>query len=364
VTRAAPYLTLEEVKQRTKREQRFWVRQRWWIIYHVLLAPRTAQEIARQTDTSARTVRRVIASYNREGERSTQTPGTGGRRHAYLTLEQERAFLQPFFARAKLGEIATVEQIQRAFESEVKHVVHVSTIYRLLHRHGWRKLVPRPQHPKADPQKQAAFLKDFPAIVQAAVATRAPGDQRPVLLMAQDEGRFGRISVSRRAWVPPGIRPHTAQQIVREYLYVYAAVAPQAGKMTALILPSADTEMMNLFLSHVARTNPHSFIIMQMDQAKWHQAKDLEVPENIRLILQPPYSPDLNPVEHMWEDLREKQFPNVACSSLEQVIDRLCEGLTQLEAEPKRLRSMTYFPHFRRAAEALRWEEEARSVAA
>ncbi len=53
------------------------------------------------------------------------------------------------------------------------------------------------------------------------------------------------------------------------------------------------------------------------------------------------------PVEHLWEHLREKKFPNLACSSLEEVIDKVCEGLTQLESEPKRLRSLTYFPHFR-----------------
>jgi len=69
-------------------------------------------------------------------------------------------------------------------------------------------------------------------------------------------------------------------------------------------------------------------------------------------------------VEHLWEDLREKQFANVASDSLQELIDKLCEGLTQLEAEPKRLRSMTYFPHFRRAEKATLWEEEVSSAAA
>src|SRR5260370_6327691 len=76
-----------------------------------------------------------------------------------MSLEQERSFLQPFFARAAHGEIATAEDIQRAFEAEVKHEVHSSSIYRLLDRHGWRKLVPRPRHPKANPEEQAAFKK-------------------------------------------------------------------------------------------------------------------------------------------------------------------------------------------------------------
>src|SRR5262249_28729266 len=156
-----------KIKQQMKREPRFWVRQRWWIIYHALLAPRTAQEIARQTGVSVRTVRRVIARYNCEGERSTQTPGSGGRRYAYLTMEQERTFLQTFATRAERGELATVAQIQQAFEAEVGHRVHKRTIHRLLARHGWRKLVPRPRHPKANLEEQAAFLKNFPALVQA-----------------------------------------------------------------------------------------------------------------------------------------------------------------------------------------------------
>jgi transposase len=74
-----------------------------------------------------------------------------------MTLEQERAFLQPFVARAQRGEIATAEQIQHAFEAQVNHGVHISSIYRLLDRHGWRKLVPRPRHPKANAQEPTAF---------------------------------------------------------------------------------------------------------------------------------------------------------------------------------------------------------------
>ena len=86
---------------------------------------------------------------------------------------------------------------------------------------------------------------------------------------------------------------------------------------------------------------------MQVDQASWHLTKDLRIPDNIRLIAQPAYSPELNPVEHVWEELREKQLSNLAFASLDDVIDKVCEGLNQLEADPERLRSLTYFPHFR-----------------
>ena len=88
--------------------------------------------------------------------------------------------------------------------------------------------------------------------------------------MAEDEACFGRLSIPRRAWAPPGVRPHAPQQRIREYTYVYAAVAPAEGKMTSLILPSADTEMMNFFLEHVSKTYEKYFVVMQVDQASWH----------------------------------------------------------------------------------------------
>ncbi len=167
--------------------------------------------------------------------------------------------------------------------------------------------------------------------------------------MAEDEGRFGRVSIPRRAWAPPGVRPHAPKQMVREYTYVYAAVAPAEGKMTSLILPTANAAMMQLFLEHVSQTFAGYFIVMQVDRAGWHGAKALVVPDNIRLIAQPAYSPELNPVEHLWEELREKQLANLALPALDEVVDRVCTGLQELEADPERLRSMTYFPHFRPA---------------
>lgn len=69
-----------------------------------------------------------------------------------------------------------------------------------------------------------------------------------MLKMAEDEGRFGRVSIPRRAWAPPGVRPRAPRQIVRESTYVYAAVAPAEGKMTSLVLPTANTAMMQLAL--------------------------------------------------------------------------------------------------------------------
>ena len=117
--------------------------------------------------------------------------------------------------------------------------------------------------------------------------------------------------------------------------------------MTSLILPYANTEMMNLFLQEVAADFKDFFVIMLLDQAGWHMSKRLQIPENIRLLPQPPYSPELNPVEHVWEYLREKATPNKAFKSLDQLQDALCRYLRELEDAPEKLRSMTDFPYLR-----------------
>ena len=117
--------------------------------------------------------------------------------------------------------------------------------------------------------------------------------------------------------------------------------------MTALVLPYANTEMMNLFLSQVSQEFRNYFLIMQVDGAAWHGSKSLVVPENICLITQPAHSPELNPVEHLWEEIREHHFYNQVFDSIDMVMDKLCQGLNELISAPEKLRSMTYFPHLR-----------------
>lgn len=159
ITRAAPHLCEDEVKTRLQLDPRPLCRQRWLIIYNALVDPREASEIAKHTGTTVAMVHRVIASYNREGVTAVETVGKGGRRRQSMSLQEEKALLAPFFSRAERGEIATAGEIQRAFEEQVSHQVHKSTISRLLKRHGWRKPVPRPVHPKANPEVQEQFKK-------------------------------------------------------------------------------------------------------------------------------------------------------------------------------------------------------------
>lgn len=172
-----------------------------------------------------------------------------------------------------------------------------------------------------------------------------------MIFLVQDEARFGRITQPKRCWAPKGMRPGIPAQIVRQALYAFAAVVPKTGQMISLILPSANTEMMVLFLKQVSQQFADFFIVMQVDRAGWHRSQQLQIPENIRLIFQPPYSPEVNPVEHIWEELREKHFTNRIFSSLDDLQEHLCSALSDLSSDTDLLCSMTYFPHIRLACE-------------
>jgi transposase len=188
-------------------------------------------------------------------------------------------------------------------------------------------------------------------LIQETQHDRKPDDARPVLFLVQDEARFGRITQPKRCWAPEGMRPCIPSQIVRQALYAFAAVAPQSGSMISLIFPTANTDMMTIFLKQVSQQFAEKFIIMQVDQASWHRSQQLQIPENMRLIFQPPYSPEVNPVEHIWEYLREKHFANRIFSSLDDLQEHLCNALNDLSSHTDILRSMTYFPHIRVACE-------------
>ena len=94
-------------------------------------------------------------------------------------------------------------------------------------------------------------------------------------------------------------------RLERKYIYAFSAVSPHDGVLDSLVLPWVSAEAMSLFLAEVAQRHAAEFIVMVMDQAGWHIAGDLAVPQNMRVIFLPPYSPVLNPAEHLWESLRE-----------------------------------------------------------
>lgn len=162
--------------------------------------------------------------------------------------------------------------------------------------------------------------------------------------MFQDEARFGRMVRIKRCWAEKPHRPVVCNGYEREFLYVYGAVSPLQGQLDWMIAPKMNTEYMNQFLAQVSTQHRRDFIVMVVDGASSHSAKDLVVPENIRLLRLPPYAPELNPQEHVWDELREKEFPNRVFDNMKDVRARLEAGLPRLATNRKALRSLTAWP--------------------
>lgn len=148
--------------------------------------------------------------------------------------------------------------------------------------------------------------------------------------MFQDEAGFGRINKPKACWCAKGIRPSVPCHHIREYRYAYGAVEPVTGESFFLVMPYCNTECMNVFLRELSSRFSEDIILLCCDGAAWHKSKALKLPENIVLFHIPPYTPEMNPIEQIWKELRKRGFRNEVFATLEKVVDRLCEAIRTL----------------------------------
>lgn len=178
----------------------------------------------------------------------------------------------------------------------------------------------------------------------AAIYLKDDIDKRPIKLFFEDEARFGRINIVSRCWVPAGTRAKVTKQIIREYIYAYTTVCPETGENYSIISPVNNTDAMNEFLVAFSFAYNHYRIIMCLDGAGWHTSNELILPENIRLLKLPPYAPELNPTEHIWDYIREqKQFNNYTFETLDQVEQNLSSALKELNMELEPMKTLCNF---------------------
>ena len=100
-----------------------------------------------------------------------------------------------------------------------------------------------------------------------------------------------------------------------------------------MVMNYCDTACTNLFLQELSKTYPNDIILLVCDGAAWHKSKGLCIPDNIRLLSIPPYTPEMNPIEQIWKQLRAMGFCNEVFNFLEDVIERLCHTIQQLTNE-------------------------------
>jgi DDE superfamily endonuclease len=150
-------------------------------------------------------------------------------------------------------------------------------------------------------------------------AERADGKR--IELWWQDEARVGQKNKITRRWARRGTRPRAPRDQRTKWAYIFGAICPAEGKGAGLVMPWCDTDAMRAHLAEISAmvaTDAHAVLIL--DQAGWHVSGNLVVPENITLLPLPPRSPELNPVENIWQFLRDNWLSNRVFKGYEDIV--------------------------------------------
>ena len=165
---------------------------------------------------------------------------------------------------------------------------------------------------------------------------------RPLEIWWQDEARVGQQGTLTRIWARRGTRPPAPRDRRYAWAYLFGAVCPERGTGAALVLPHANTDAMTLHLAEIGhQVAPGAHAIVVLDGAGWHQQGGrLRVPENVTLLPLPPYAPELNPVELIWQFLRQNQLSNRVYDNYDAIVDACCTAWNALMAAPERIASI------------------------
>ena len=168
-----------------------------------------------------------------------------------------------------------------------------------------------------------------------------PAKGKVIEIWFQDEARIGQKNKITRRWAKRGTRPSAPHDQRTRSAYIFGAICPKQGKAAALVMPWCDTHAMNQHLIEISRHvayNAHAVLIM--DQAGWHMSNNLAVPENITILPLPPKSPELNPVENIWQFMRDNWLSNRVFKSYEDIVDHCCYAWRTLQDRPWKIMSI------------------------
>lgn len=212
---------------------------------------------------------------------------------------------------------------------------------------------------------EAAFRASFEARLRRAIQTTSPVEwetplpeqvaptpphRLPIKVWTTDESRFGLRTARRRRLTLRGVKPLLQCRHEFDNIYLYGAVAPLAGESVFLELPYLDTEHFQIFLDYFASRYPESLNLMVLDNGGYHTTPRLRRPEHIRFVFTPPYTPEVSPMERVFEDVKDKVTADV-----HQSLDELSEGLCAViqSYTPERLSSLTGYRFFHEGAQAV-----------
>lgn len=159
--------------------------------------------------------------------------------------------------------------------------------------------------------------------------------RKKIEIWFQDEARIGQKNGLVRQWARRGTRPIQPADQRYGNAYLFGAICPARGVGAALALPFVDTDMMQLHIDEIAlHVSRDAHAVLLLDRAGWHATGNLRWPKNITPILLPSRSPELNPVEQVWQFLRANYLSNRVFDTYDDIIDAACNAWNRLIAQP------------------------------
>ena len=167
------------------------------------------------------------------------------------------------------------------------------------------------------------------------------GDGVNVEIWWQDEARIGQKNKITRRWAAKGTRPRAPQDQRTKWAYIFGAICPAEGKGAGLVLPWCNTQAMDLHLQEIsAAVAPGAHAVLIVDQAGWHMTPKLKPPDNITILPLPARAPELNPVENVWQFMRDNWLSNRVFKNYDEIVALCCEAWTRLVDQPWRIMSI------------------------
>ena len=203
----------------------------------------------------------------------------------------------------------------------------------LIHRSGFRNLTPRPIHPKANPVAQEEFRSEFGILAMKAVPVGVAPEKLEIWF--QDESRAGQKGMLSRVWPPVGTRPRIVRDFRYGYCYLFSAACPLLGTTVGHVCDKANTGEMNRHLAEISdQVQPGGHAVIILDGAGWHRSNDLVIPANLSLVRLPPYSPELNSMENVFNYLKSNFLANTLFPTVEDARKAVLGAWTRFAKQP------------------------------
>jgi transposase len=319
-----------EVARRFREEKPGWRKERLQSVMLGLKGEQGLEEIAAIVGRSRSTIQIWLDAYRRGGVQALlKEPGRGkgpaSRLHAKARRELQKKLVRGSFRRA--------EDIRQWLEGRFGIEVGVGAVYHYLKKCAAGLKVPRPENSQKNPEAAVIFRAQ---LARQLHQLNLPKD-RPVRVWVADECRLGLHPIRRRAWVLKGCRARKESAQRYDWQYVWGAIQVGGGGSEFFYSNGVDVPTSLAFLRQIAARDPHALHVIIWDGAGFHPADTHpQLPGNIRLLNQPAYSPELNPVEKLWDMLKDA-LCNRRWKNLDALFLEVTRFLRSLWSQPQRL---------------------------